>query len=81
MLECEKANKFTRSKENSKGEWGEIEIYRKNKKKTLREKCAHTEFFLVFIFPHSYQKKLRRMIIITIKTYMCGKIKSRVREI
>ena len=34
LLECEKAKKFTLSKENSKGEWEEItEIYRKNKKK------------------------------------------------
>ena len=34
VLECEKAKKFTLSKENSKGEWEEItEIYRKNKKK------------------------------------------------
>ena len=33
VLECEKANKFTISKEESKGEWEEItEIYRKNKK-------------------------------------------------
>ena len=33
MLECEKARKFTISKENSKGEWEEItEIYRENKK-------------------------------------------------
>ena len=33
MLECEKAKKFTLSKENSKEEWEEItEIYRKNKK-------------------------------------------------
>ena len=32
VLECEKAKKFTLSKENSKGEWEEItEIYRKNK--------------------------------------------------
>ena len=79
---CWNVKKLTLSKENSKGEWAEItEIYRKNKKKTLREKCANTEFFLVFIFPYSYQKKLRRMIIITIKTHMCGKIKSRVRGI
>ena len=34
MLECEKAIKFTLSKENSKGEWEEItEIYRKKNKK------------------------------------------------
>ena len=34
VLECEKAKKFTLSKENSKEEWEEItEIYRKNKKK------------------------------------------------
>ena len=34
VTECEKAKKFTLSKENSKGEWEEItEIYRKNKKK------------------------------------------------
>ena len=34
VLECEKAKKFTLSKENSNGEWEEItEIYRKNKKK------------------------------------------------
>ena len=33
VLECEKANKFTISKEESKGEWEEItEIYGKNKK-------------------------------------------------
>ena len=32
VLECEKAKRFTLSKENSKGEWEEItEIYRKNK--------------------------------------------------
>ena len=31
VLECEKDNKFTISKENSKGEWEKItEIYRKN---------------------------------------------------
>ena len=36
VLECEKAIKFTLSKENSKGEWEEItEIYRK---KIRREK-------------------------------------------
>ena len=34
MLECEKAKKFTPSKENIKEEWEEItKIYRKNKKK------------------------------------------------
>ena len=34
VLECEKANKFTLSEENNKGEWEEItEVYRKNKKK------------------------------------------------
>ena len=34
VLECEKAKKFTLSKENSNGEWEEItEIYWKNKKK------------------------------------------------
>ena len=34
VLECEKAKKFTLSKEKSKGEWEEItEIYKKNKKK------------------------------------------------
>ena len=34
VLECEKAKKFTLSKENSKGEWEVItEIYRRNKKK------------------------------------------------
>ena len=34
VLECEKAKKFTFSKENSKEEWEEVtEIYRKNKKK------------------------------------------------
>ena len=44
---CWNVKKLTLSKENSKGEWGEItEIYRKYKKKTLREKCANTEFFL-----------------------------------
>ena len=33
VLECEKAKKFTLSKENSEGEWEEItEIYRKKKK-------------------------------------------------
>ena len=36
MLECEKARKFTISKENSKGEWEEItEIYRENKKEKI----------------------------------------------
>ena len=34
VLEWEKVNNFTLSKENSKGEWEEItEIYRKNEKK------------------------------------------------
>ena len=34
MLECEKANKFTLSKENSKGKWKEIKvIYRKIKRR------------------------------------------------
>ena len=34
VLECEKAKKFTLSKENSKEEWKEItEVFRKNKKK------------------------------------------------
>ena len=34
VLECEKAKKFTLSKENRKGEWVKIiKIYRKNKKK------------------------------------------------
>ena len=33
MLECEKAKKFTLSKENIKGEWVEItEIYKENRK-------------------------------------------------
>ena len=33
VLECERAKKFTLSKENSKGEWEKItEIYGKNKK-------------------------------------------------
>ena len=35
MLECEKTNKFTLKRENSKGEWEQItEIYRKNKKRS-----------------------------------------------
>ena len=34
VLDCEKAKKFTLSKENSREEWEEItKIYRKNKKK------------------------------------------------
>ena len=33
-MECEKAKKFTLSKERSKGDWEETtEVYRKNKKK------------------------------------------------
>ena len=55
VLECEKAKKFTLSKENSKEEWEEItEIYRKNKKKRelavikvqdskIRKKVENTE--------------------------------------
>ena len=36
VLECEKAKKFTLSKENSKGQWEEItEIYRKKKKRQI----------------------------------------------
>ena len=39
VLECEKAEKFTLSKENRKGEWVKIiKIYRKNKK---REDCSN----------------------------------------
>ena len=35
-LECQKASKFTLSKENSKGEWEELtDIYRKNKKREI----------------------------------------------
>ena len=38
VLECEKAEKFTLSKENSREEWEEItKIYRKNKKKREHE--------------------------------------------
>ena len=38
VLECEKAEKFTLSKENSREEWEEItKNYRKNKKKREHE--------------------------------------------
>ena len=62
MLECEKAKKFTLSKENSKGEWKEItEIYRKENKKKRKHAVIKVQDWYKIIKESERKIKIRKI--------------------